>query len=226
MLITMSVLASHFDLRVVNKSPHHSVLYRPVEYTMMRIAGHDNFLPLSYEIEQRSLTKKGLVIHDKARFIPEDFDTMSASLRQGKTVMIAAHNQTAEWQLPPRAGYGFVYLAESVPGSIVLPVTVDIRAEKPAGIVDVLTDGPISEKIAYFFRRPDAHMHIHKPFTIQQMPGYYRFRELAARQASLSEEERQEFIALRERRREQGEQIMKTLASALPPGKRGRWQEQ
>jgi hypothetical protein len=160
---------------------------------------------------------------DKPLFVPEDFIPMKEALEEGRAVIISAHNQTFSWQLPKLSGYASIYLSEIVPGSVIVPVSVEVAGDTPSGMTEVISHGTWVERVRSFFSRPAVHVHIHEPFTVPPLPNLARFEELAARQGTLSEAEHEEYKNLREARRAVGGMIMQILASTISPAKRGHW---
>lgn len=190
----------------------------------MTAAGYENFLSLSYNIPEEKLSSLLVPSSDRPLFAPADYLPMKKALEAGGAVLIAAHNQTFSWKLPSLAGYGAVYLSEITPNSVILPVSVEVKTDTPAGVTEIASDGTLLQKMNIFFKRPAMHVHIHEAITVPPLPAVNRFAELAERQSTLSNVEHEEYKNLRETRRAVGNKIMKILASSLSPAKRGRWQ--
>ncbi|MDP3997720.1 MAG: hypothetical protein Q8P73_04445 [bacterium] len=196
--LAVSVLGRSLDIAITNQSVHHTFLGEPGVNIGMRIAGRENFLPISYK---KSEGKKVSV------FDPADFDAMKEPMTNGKSLVVAAQNPTFTGQLG-KGGVGAVYLAQ-ITGKRILPFAVDM--DKKEGLL----------------KRPDARTHIGKPFELEHIDGIENLVSLdqKRKEGTLSPEERQNYKDLLSTLKQQSEFVMRNIAVMLPEEKRGIYRE-
>jgi hypothetical protein len=192
--LAVSVLGRSFDIAITDQSVHHTFLGEPGVNIGMRVAGRDNFLPISYK---KSEGKKVGV------FNPLDFDIMREPVANGKSLVVAAQSPTFTGKLG-KGGVGAVYLAQ-ITGKRILPFAVDIG--KKEGLL----------------KRPDARTHIGKPFELEHIEGIENLSMLDQKRkdGTLSPEERQSYKDLLAALKEQSGIVMRNIAEMLPEEKRG-----
>lgn len=194
-----------FDVVIANESVQHSFTSRTRINTALHLAGIQNFLSVEY---------KDIEGHDaKPHFRAVNFVPMQRALESGKSVLIAAHNPVKKNELP-RGGYGAVYICAMTKDAVIVPVTVDVQSSE-------LLDSYSSPS---FSRRPLAQLVFHPAMRVAQINRLEEFGHLAEKihhDTSVSDEERAEYERIRQALQVESDKIMRVLASALPPHKRG-----
>lgn len=195
MPVATSVLGRELDVAITNMPKQHSFMKDPAINTAVRIAGKENFIPID--------------------FSPDNFGKMKKALESGKAVIIAGHAPSKEWKLE-RGGYGAAYLANIVKDAVILPVSMNAKAE----------DGGKREEntLTNMKKKPDVDVFIGNPFEIAPVEGMEEMAEIAERAKngqSPTTEELTQFSVLKKKLREQSDYIMRVLAEPLPESKQG-----
>lgn len=224
--IAVKALANDFNLVIADISKHRNFKEDPFTFIALTLAGRDNFLPLNYGREGGRWSA--------SPFDPQDFDLISEAQKRGKTVIIAAHNPSSAlrvrggehqredeqktYQLPETGGLGAVYLASKT-NSLILPVAVNVEASGNIGRVGIVAG---IETLLY---RPNASVTIGQPMDLRGV--YVSVIEKVGRKRDLrekiTEQERADFRHAGDELRVRSAILMRTLASMLPPEKRGKW---
>lgn len=211
-------VGKNLDIAITTDSFQHHLFQNPISKIGFQIAGKDNFLPIQYD------AKTG-----HGQFKPKDFDAMQEKLDGGKAMVMAGHApsvekdpEKVEWHLPNKGTIGAVYLAE-ISDAIIVPVSVDIQSEKPAGIgADSVMRG-IKNMTETLRNKPNARVVIGEPIKLPHIKGIEGFRDLM--NGKPAEGRREEFRRLRSSMEEESSKIMEQLAALLPPSKRGVWDD-
>ena len=204
--VAIKTLGHDFDIVVTAQSTNFNFLEDPVGYTVTKIAGAENFLPVDY-----AKVNGG----KRAEFNPDNFDSMNKALEEGKEIVIAAHNPTKDGKLG-NGSVGPIYLAQ-ISGAIILPVSVNLKTAEALGI-----DG--ENKIKTMLKKPDTEVYIGKPIKLDQLEGVDEIKKIMNKRAQgekISNEERSKFRVIVSELREQSDVVMNELAGMLPEAKRG-----
>ncbi len=203
--IAIHAVADDLNTVVMNESVHHKFFGKQGEASTnfgMRVAGRDNFLPIDYKKDESG--KKS----PKA-FNPENFESAVKAMKEGKAVMMAAHNPS---QVPRQnldgiqGGYGGVYLAE-LADAYILPVTIVL--DRATGMYQ-----PNVSALKNLKGKPNASVVIGKAFKLEKIAGIERFSELE-KKGKLTEEERVEFSHLADALRQQSQKVIKQMSDQL-----------
>jgi len=201
---SIEAVARELDLAVMNLSTHHQFWGKQGEIPTnigIRIAGKDNFIPIDYHKDDTGRKSP------KA-FNPENFDPAVKALKDGKSVMVAAHNPSTEplQNLDGvKGGYGGVYLA-MLTDAYILPITV--KLDRVVGMY--------GETLKTIRERPNASVAIGKPFKFEKIEGIEHLSELVKKSGKdLTEEERNEFQRLIGILREKSQELIKLMSEQL-----------
>ncbi len=209
MQVIISQLGKDFSIKVSGQSTHHSFETDSSGMTAQLLAGKDNFIPIDYSGQG---DQKRAV-----RFNPKNFDSMAEALREGDSVLVAAHNPSSGKL--PSGGVGIPYLSQLGVGNfVILPVAVDIKSNEPyrAG-----------GEIKLIKEKPDTEVHIGAPIRLPVISGIEDYQKLLSRRKEseqpLSEEETNRLSVLNHELKEQSDIVMQSLANMLPEKKRGNY---
>lgn len=202
--VSIHAVGKDLDVVVTNQSTHHKLSGPQSEAITnigLHIAGKKNFIPIDYYKDKTG--KKS----PKA-FNPDNFEPAVSALKEGKAVMIAAHNpsqETGEKLDDIKGSYGGVYLA-LLSDAYILPVTVAL--DRAGGMYE-----PSLLKTYKKLDRPNATAFIGQPFKLERVGGIERFSELAKKSGNkLNEEERIEFSKLADILREKSREVLKRMS--------------
>ncbi|MBI2049353.1 1-acyl-sn-glycerol-3-phosphate acyltransferase [Candidatus Roizmanbacteria bacterium] len=182
------------------------------ENPLSLIVGRENFFPIA---RYRGI-KNGYDL------MVEQFKRMHDGITQeGRTMVIAAHNPTQDWQLPRNPGIGAVVLAHMTNAPLV-PVAVDIQSLTPVAkardisrIKNIITNKKYKAKI--YFCEP-----IQLPeITNKQLK--LAMRVFISGEENVSEGEIKSAKETFKILENESEQMMWSIASKLPEQKRGKW---
>ncbi len=212
-------VGDRLDIAITTDSFQHHLTENPISNIGFRVAGQDNFLPIEFDKKTR-----------QGRFRPEDFEAMEAALDGGKAIVIAGHAPSVEkdpekvaWHLPEKGTIGAAYLAEMA-DAVLVPVSVNIKSEKPTGMgADSIGRG-ISNMIQTLKGKPDAEVIIGEPISLPQIADVEKFEALM--DAKPAEGRREEFRRIRTELQGASDIIIGKLAEMLPVNKRGVWGEE
>ncbi len=154
----------------------------------------------------------------------EDLKGMEKGIReQGRTMIVAGHNPTHDWQLAEKPGMAAVILAHMAHVPLV-PAALDIESKTP-----VAQSTDILPRVKNFLtlRRPSAKLIFGKPMSLAKIPE----DKLSAAVALYSPNQRrgmtpEQIAEARETLgilKRESEQLMEALAAKLPSEKRGKW---
>ena len=205
-------LGDHFKLGIVNQSVHHRLTGEPSMYLGLLLAGKGNFYPVDFEWVKRK-GKKSKV----GRFNPQNYLAMSKAMdEEGKAMVMAAHSPAFNSKLPGKGGFGVVFLA-GLTDAVVVPVAVDFQSEH------TITAETYLQNIVH---RSGVKIRIGKPIDFEPIEGIEDSLELFSQEKGLlSADERAESRRILKTLTRQSNQLMRELASLLPPDKRGVWSE-
>lgn len=206
--IVATVLGKYFDIAITNQSLHHSFLAEPSINMAMKVAGKENFIPIDYNKVDGE--KKGF-------FNPDNFEIMSEALKNGKAIIIAAHNPAKNWKLP-KGGYGVAYLSDITDDVIILPVTVNLESSEPIGMADNMVKNIIE--------KPVASVYINEPIELEKIPGLEELSQITDKRKEgkiLNHDERNRFSELKKLLENQSDSIMNALSANLPNPKKGKY---
>lgn len=202
--LAISKLGHMFDLIITSQSTNLHITENPAGYISLSLAGKKNFLPLD--------NKRGI-----AKFNPDNFIPINEALEHGKAVVIAGHNPTYNGILGS-GNIGPTYLAE-ISGAIIVPVAINFIFDENNKKEQQKTDqGSIMQA------RPDAEVHIGKPFYPDHIEGIEHIKEIMDKRINgekLTKEELDKFKIITKAMREQSDNVIGELAKMLPESKRG-----
>lgn len=183
-----------------------TILNFPLARPFVHMLGKENFFPLS--------NRNSSILN------AEEIEQLKdAIVRDGKTLVVAGHNPTKDWKLPDSPGLAAVILAHAATVPLV-PVALDIQSKtypKPRRLV----------KNSIFGKKPDAKMIIGSPISVSEIPDDQL--QLAmnlyspGKRRLMTQEQVQEVQATLDILKSEAGEVMKALASNLPPEKRGKW---
>lgn len=145
-------LAKDFNIAITVQSIHHTLKGDIRTYLALLVAGRKNFLPITWN--KQDGVRVGV-------FNPKDFLNMLSSVKQGKTLLIAAHNPTKDRKLPQKGGKGAAYLSQLIKGAIILPVAVELDSDFTTKL-----NGQLINTVS---KKPKAIVKIGKPFELKDM---------------------------------------------------------
>ncbi len=217
--IAIAVLGENYknkDLKVVDQDSHHRFVggEKPV-FLGLKIAGMENF---------HSVDVKGIGKERISRFNPDNFGPIKESLESDNPVVIASYldvaHKSQKWELPDRIGNGAAYLAQITEDAVVVPVAIDIQADKPFGM------GELGIKEIIKNRRPRVNVVVGSPIELEKIEGIDEFAEFLRKRASgeeATDEEKERFKEIKTKLQDESGQIVDAIADLLPEEKRGHW---
>ncbi|MDO8507586.1 MAG: hypothetical protein Q7S53_03385 [bacterium] len=215
MPLVIAALGKHFkNIAVARNEKEFDIKRDPLQKALIKFleGGKDCNLPISYT--------QGNRLNSRGVFDPEDFEQMKGSLENNSPIVMAAHkfNNPGEWQLPSKAGNGVAYLSQITEDSVILPVAVDVKSDKPIGY------GLDFPKI--IAKKPRVDIRIGKPFEPDRDIDTEAIKTTLEKRAiggDISSEEKKAFRASTEKLKHLSEAVMDRLADLLPEEKRGGW---
>jgi hypothetical protein len=204
--LTAYALKDDFDLLITHQSVQ-TFLEEPGISLGMKAAGSENFMPIDW---LRSESGK------QGKFNPDNFIELKEYVdKSGKTPLIAAHNPSKRWQLE-KGGYAAVMLAQLEKDAVILPVSVNVKSDKPVGMAESRTKT--------LKKRPEVEVFIGEPFELPAIEGIEKMKSIMDKRKlgqPLSQKEKKIFYHLREALARESNVIMEKIASQLPEEKRG-----
>lgn len=185
-------------------------LYKP----FVAAIGRENFFPIANAPYQGARTAYSLRIDDLRKM--EEGIT-----KDGRTMLISAHNPTHNWELAEKPGMAAVVLAHMANVPLV-PAALDIESKNPVA----QTTNNIA-RVKNLLNRPNAKIIFGEPIDIAEISE----EKLKAAVGLYSPDQRRTMSEdqVREARETLGilqaeaEEMMLSLAEKLPPEKRGKW---
>lgn len=202
------------NIRKIGIVSQETNLTDPKFVPFVKAIGKENF----FQIANAPYNKKGRTAYS-LRF--EDLEKMQQGITQeGRTMIVAGHNPTHDWQLAENPGMAAVILAHMANAPLV-PAVVDIDSKKP---VAQSTD---FKSYLTLFNRPSAKVIFGEPMNLAEISedklrdavGLYspdQRRSMTPEQVA----EARETLGILQR---ESEQMMEAFASNLPREKRGKW---
>ncbi|SRR5258706_2386242 len=190
-------------------------LTNPLFAPFVKAVGRDNFFPVTNSITNG---------HVGYSLRMEDLDKMVEGIEvDGRTMIIAGHSPTRNWQLPNHPGIAAVILAHKAKVPLV-PAAVDIESKTP---VAQSTDPLTRFKNFVTNNRPGAKIIFGKPMNLEEIPedkleaaiGLYS----PDKRRAMSEDQLSEAQETLRILQAESEEMMRALAEKLPPEKRGKW---
>lgn len=182
------------------------------------LMGRNNFFTIKNTIE------KGKTIFSLE--IEDLIEMKRGIIKEGRTMIVAAHNPTHDWKLPKKPGVCAVILAHMANVPIV-PAVLDIDSSVPVGITE-----NIKTKIINLIKmkRPKAKIYFCKPFQVSKISGN-KLRSVINlysrdKRKKMPKEEVASANATLGIIKDEARQVMVSLASKLPVEKRGKWEGQ
>lgn len=183
-----------------------TILNFPLSRPFIHMLGKENFFPLS--------NRNSSILNAE-----EIGQLKNAIVKDGKTLVVAAHNPTKDWKLPDNLGLAAVILAHEAKAPLV-PVALDIQYKtypKPRRLV----------RNSILGKKPDAKIIIGNPMSFPEIPhdklqSAINLYSLDKRRVMTREQVREAQETIEILRVEAGE-VMKALARNLPSEKRGKW---
>lgn len=182
----------------------------------VKAIGKENFFPVANAPYEKGKTAYSLRI--------DDLKKMQEGITQdGRTMIVAGHNPTHNWQLAENPGMAAIILAHMANVPLV-PATLDIESKTP-----VAQSTDIMPRIKNFvtLNRPSAKVIFGDPMDLAEISE----EKLRAAVGLYSPDQRRGMTLeqVTEARgtlgvlQRESEQMMEALASKLPPEKRGKW---
>lgn len=177
--------------------------------------GKENLFSIENDFENNNATYRLRI---------DDFKKMQEGInQQRRTMVIAAHKPTRDWRLPEKGGMGAVILAHMANVPLV-PAAVDIKSATP---VAQSTDIKTRLKNFVTMNRPEAKIIFGEPIQISEIPE----EKLRAAVSLYSLDQRRKMsegeVASAKQTlgilQEEADRMMLSIASKLPPEKRGKW---
>jgi len=188
----MGALASRMDLRIpyiselVNEEP---------TATIMKLMGSEHWISLDYEKTETGEWQA-------KKFNPKNFQPATEALKNGATVLIAAHDPAYEYILPNHGGNGAVWLAHEA-DAVIIPVAVDTHEPDLVGV----PKAGRRQSLATKFRRPTVDVIIGTPIKLTALPdGNGKITKDNVRRIHA-----------------ESDHVMKQLSEMLPAAQRGIW---
>lgn len=183
-----------------------TILNFPMLRPFIHLMGEEDFFPISNR-NSSNLDFEGL---EQMR---------DAITKEGKTIVLAAHNPTKDWKLPDNPGLAAVILAHAAKVPLV-PVDLDIQSKTYPKLRRLVKNSVLGKK-------PDAKMIIGSPISFPEisedkLKAVINLYSLDKRRVMSEEQIRGAKVTLNILKSE-AESVMKALASNLPPEKRGKW---
>lgn len=177
----------------------------------IKVLGRDNFYPIQNTVHGND--------HASFRLDYADFEGMRDGVREGRTMVIAAHVPTRNWMLHRNAGIGPILLAHMAKVPLV-PVAVDINSPTPIA-QSTMT---LRDRARRFVtgERPNARISFGKPMQLSEITEEQLrpvFDLYGLRRRGIADEQQTVIDILKA---EQAE-MMNKIAENLPPEKRGVW---
>lgn len=202
MPIIIKTLGKDFNIKVTGQSVNKETSAGKVSRAIL---GSSHYIPIDYEMKDGKKVPK---------FNPDNFTEMTQAFDAGADILVAAHSPA--WGHLPEGGIGAVYLNQLTEDCVILPVTVNVKSTEP------FRDGVNRLKIMK--ERPDADVVIGKPLSFEHIPNISEYKNILDKRKkgeNLDNTERELFVEISKKLREQSDAVMRTIASALPPEKRG-----
>lgn len=185
-------------------------LYRP----FVAAIGKENFFSIANAPYQGSRTAYSLRV--------DDLKKMEEGINQeGRTMIIAAHNPTRNWELAEKPGMAAVVLAHMANVPLV-PAALDIESKTPVA----QTTNNLA-RVKNLLNRPNAKIIFGEPLELSEIPE----DKVRAAVGLYSPDQRrnmtpEQLAAARETLsvlQDEANRMMESLASKLPSEKRGEW---
>ncbi|KKQ96691.1 MAG: hypothetical protein A3C27_03065 [Candidatus Levybacteria bacterium RIFCSPHIGHO2_02_FULL_39_36] len=185
-------------------------LYKP----FVAAIGKENFFPITNAPYKKGKTAYSLRLDDLRKM-------QEGITQEGRTMIVAGHNPTHNWQLAEKPGMAAVLLAHMANVPLV-PVALDIESKTPVA----QTTNNLA-RLKNLLNRPHAKIIFGDPIELAQLSeeklkaavGLYSPDQRRSMTPEQAQEARETLITLQR----ESEQMMEALASKLPPEKRGKW---
>ena len=206
--ITIHSVGKNLDLMATNMSVHHKFFGKDGEAVTnfgMHVSGEKNFIPIDFKKDKSGPGGKSAEV-----FNPKNFDPAIKAIKNGKSVLIAAHKplpEPAKNLDNVKGGFGGIYSA-LLADAYILPVTVVL--DKNAGMY--------GNAIKTVLKRPNASVVIGEPFKLEKVEGLENFSILTNRIENgerLSIEELKEFKRLAHVLDEKSQEVIKRMSEQL-----------
>lgn len=178
-------------------------------------AGRDRFLDVDNAIQDGKVSYF---------FNPDNYRSMAETIKNGKTVVIAAHQPVYDKKLPDRPGIGAAYLAQLTDERTLIPATVVTDAQEPVGISTRIGD---TVKRMIQGKRPSSKIVFGAPVQLEKIDE--ADLQLAAAifkselRRTLTFEQKVNAMEIVRKLEKQSAVIMEALAVPLPPKEQGIW---
>ena len=201
----IKAFGKEFNLQISATSQNFGLTHQEA---MFRIAGKDNFTPLTH-------TKKTSTNESRGVFDPKDFTDLVLKTENGKTPWIAAHEFSVSGEMQ-RAKIGSIYLAQKT-DSYILPAALEMK-----GGASMSLEKP-TDVIRGAFNKAEAVYHIGKPFKPEPIDVSIIENVIEKRKQGVkpTPEEREQFSTAVALLRQQAEKLGEIIASLLPEEMRG-----
>lgn len=218
-------LGGKFDIGIALQAGNRKIYLTNALFTLI---GQRNFYDIDNITTRETVNGKSMRT-DKYPFNPDNYEVMKEAMEKGKTILISAHySPIYNGILPDKPGFAAAYLAHLSGQRVVLPVALDMytddedagRDDRRMLIVKNLLTG----------NRPKTKMTICEPVVFDfidaaslalmkkwRMERYQKHSNLKPEDQEIA---RETFKKVRD---QDGGKVMRALAKALPPEKRGIW---
>jgi hypothetical protein len=206
----VAALGDDLDIQVTAASDHFDFL--TVQNLFFLLAGKDNFSPLSYEDENGS---------GRGVFNPDNFVDIAQKVEEGKTPWMAIHPFAKDEKMK-KAAVGAVYLAHKS-GAMIIPAALDYEGGS------VSLEGNEEIKKAFDKRKEGkGTYHVGKPIQLLPLDVSIIEHVLDRRLTgfSVSNEEKQLFLTVMRRLRQDADTIANKIASMLPEERKGLYKKE
>jgi hypothetical protein len=163
----------------------------------------------------------------KFRLTPTNFEAMRKPLEKGRALIVPAHNPAYNWHLPERPGLGAVLAAQQLEEPLIVPAALDIDNQDGKIPAAIVSDALGTMKRLATGNRPDTKLAYGEPLRLEKIDptALKNMMKLftAESRHTLSKEGRIGATETLKKIQGQAEEVMRSLATLLPPEKRGSW---
>ncbi len=193
--VAIKALGDWFNLAIADQSTHHTLGREANMLMLLKAAGSENFIPISYEWVNKA---------KKPIFNPSDVNPMVDAMESGKSIIMAAHNPSDEIERQDinkvNPGYGAALLAH-LTGAQIIPVSVEVSEPDQLG-------------------RKNASVLVGDPYDLgynPEMADIQAFMDKRANGEPLSTQERQLFLERAASLRKSGRAVLDSVAKLDEP---------
>ncbi|HSR89282.1 MAG TPA: hypothetical protein VLK22_02675 [Candidatus Udaeobacter sp.] len=207
---TVEALGDILDIQVTAESVHFK--RTAAQNLLFKLAGKENFTPLSYE--------KGKGGNKHGVFNPADFAGLEEGIEKGKTPWIAVHPWTKEEEMR-KAGIGAIYLAHKS-GAMIIPAALEYNG----GSVNLEGPWELAKAVAGR-KKAEGTYHVGKPIKLLPLDVSIIATVMNKRKQGevVTADEVKEFSRVSRRLKEDADTVAAAIGTMLPAERRGPYQE-